>query len=44
MLIVGEKEAAEGTLSVRRKGEGDLGSMAIQEFADYFQKEAKIIG
>ncbi|GLU53746.1 threonine--tRNA ligase [Dyadobacter frigoris] len=44
MLIVGEKEAADGTLSVRRKGEGDLGSMAIQEFADYFQKEAKIIG
>jgi threonyl-tRNA synthetase len=44
MLIVGEKEAAEGTLSIRRKGEGDLGSMSIQEFADYFQKEAKIIG
>jgi len=44
MLIVGEKEAAEGKLSVRRKGEGDLGSMTIQEFADYFQKEAKIIG
>ncbi|MCF2443718.1 threonine--tRNA ligase [Dyadobacter sp. CY345] len=44
MLIVGEKEAAEGTLSVRRKGEGDLGSMAIEEFASYFQKEAKIIG
>jgi len=44
MLIVGEKEAAEGTLSVRRKGEGDLGSMSIEEFAGYFQKEAKIIG
>lgn len=44
MLIVGEKEAAEGTLSVRRKGEGDLGSMTIEEFASYFQKEAKIIG
>ncbi len=44
MLIVGEKESAEGTLSVRRKGEGDLGSMAIEEFASYFQKEAKIIG
>ncbi|MBE9462420.1 threonine--tRNA ligase [Dyadobacter subterraneus] len=44
MLIVGEKEAAEGKLSVRRKGEGDLGSMSIEEFASYFQKEAKIIG
>jgi threonyl-tRNA synthetase len=43
MLIVGEKESEEGTLSVRRKGEGDLGSMTIHEFADYFQNEAKII-
>ncbi len=43
MLIVGEKEMEEGKLSVRRKGEGDLGSMTISEFGDYFQKEAKII-
>lgn len=32
MLIVGEKEQAEGTVSVRKKGEGDLGSMPIDEF------------
>lgn len=43
MLIVGEKEAAEGKVSVRRKGEGDLGSMTIAEFAEYFQKEIKNI-
>ncbi|MCF2490977.1 threonine--tRNA ligase [Dyadobacter sp. CY347] len=43
MLIVGEKEAAEGRLSVRRKGEGDLGSMTIAEFASFFKKEAAII-
>ncbi|SEI98427.1 Ser-tRNA(Thr) hydrolase /threonyl-tRNA synthetase [Dyadobacter sp. SG02] len=42
MLIVGEKEAAEGKLSVRRKGEGDLGSMTIEEFAAFFKKEAAI--
>ncbi|ACT92470.1 threonine--tRNA ligase [Dyadobacter fermentans] len=42
MLIVGEKEAAEGKLSVRRKGEGDLGSMTIEEFAAFFKKEASI--
>lgn len=42
MLIVGEKEAAEGRLSVRRKGEGDLGSMTIEEFTAFFKKEAAI--
>ena len=42
MLIVGEKEMAEGKLSVRRKGEGDLGSMTIEEFTNYFKKEASI--
>jgi len=43
MLIVGEKEMAEGKLSVRRKGEGDLGSMTIEEFIGFFKKEAAII-
>lgn len=33
MLIVGEKESAEGTVSVRRHGEGDKGSMGIDLFA-----------
>ncbi|CAG4998304.1 Threonine--tRNA ligase [Dyadobacter sp. CECT 9275] len=42
MLIVGEKEMAEGKISVRRKGEGDLGSMTAEEFASFFKKEAKI--
>lgn len=42
MLIVGEKEMEEGKLSVRRKGEGDLGSMTVAEFASFFKKEAKI--
>jgi len=37
MLIVGEKEAAEGTVSVRRQGEGDVGSMTLADFVDYFQ-------
>ncbi len=42
MLIVGEKEAAEGKVSVRRKGQGDLGSMTVAEFVSAFQAEAKI--
>ena len=42
MLIVGEKEAAEGTVSVRRKGQGDLGSMPVEEFVKTFQVEVKV--
>jgi threonyl-tRNA synthetase len=42
MLIVGEKEASEGKVSVRRKGQGDLGSMSIEEFVKTFQAEVKI--
>ncbi|GAB2620430.1 threonine--tRNA ligase [Emticicia sediminis] len=39
MLIVGEKEAEEGKVSVRRKGEGDLGSMTIEDFIAYAKTE-----
>src|SRR5690554_180004 len=41
MIIVGEKEVAEGKVSVRRKGEGDLGSMTALEFAEFFNAEVK---
>ena len=37
MLIVGEKEEESGTVSVRRQGEGDIGSMTADEFAVYFK-------
>lgn len=33
MLIVGEKEQAEGTVSVRKQGQGDQGSMSKEDFA-----------
>lgn len=39
MLIVGENEAAETTVSVRKKGEGDLGTKSLIEFADYIKQE-----
>lgn len=32
MLIIGEKEAGAGTLSVREHGQGDLGTMTTQQF------------
>lgn len=37
MLIVGEKEMEEGKLSVRKHGEGDLGSFSPDDFAVYFK-------
>lgn len=42
MLIVGEKEAENGTISVRRHGEGDLGEFKIEDFISYVQKEMKL--
>ncbi len=39
MLIVGEKEEATGSVSVRRHGEGDLGAMAPEQFAGLLQNE-----
>ncbi|ADQ19175.1 threonine--tRNA ligase [Leadbetterella byssophila] len=39
MLIVGEKEQEEGRVSVRKKGEGDLGSFSVQEFIEFAKNE-----
>lgn len=36
MLIIGDNEKESNTVSVRRQGEGDLGSMSVDEFAKYF--------
>ena len=35
LLIVGEKEAAERTVSVRAQGEGDKGSMTLDEYVNF---------
>ncbi|UNY97501.1 threonine--tRNA ligase [Zhouia spongiae] len=39
MLIVGENEEKEATVSVRKHGEGDLGSMPVKLFTDLVNKE-----
>jgi threonyl-tRNA synthetase len=39
MVIIGEKEAAEGKLSVRRHKQGDLGKMDIDAFIKMVQAE-----
>lgn len=39
LLIVGEKEANESTVSVRKQGEGDQGSFTINDFAKKINDE-----
>ncbi len=39
MLIVGEKEAGAGTVSVRRRHQGDLGSMLLNDLIPTLQEE-----
>lgn len=41
MLIVGEKEAENNEISVRKQGKGDCGSMKITTFADELDKEVQ---
>jgi len=38
MLILGKKEKDEKKLSIRKKGEGDIGSMSVEEFLNLFNK------
>jgi len=39
LLIVGEKEESSGTVSVRRQGKGDQGTMKPEEFVTLLRKE-----
>ena len=41
LLIVGEKEAETGQVSVRKQGDGDKGSMTMEEFAQFLNDEVK---
>ena len=39
MLIIGENEEKEGTISVRKHSEGDMGTFTVEEFSKIIQKE-----
>ncbi len=39
MLVVGEKEAADRAVAVRRQGQGDLGTMALTDFTERVKQE-----
>ena len=40
-LVVGDNEMEEGTVNVRRRGEGDIGAMPQDEFISMLQEEIK---
>jgi threonyl-tRNA synthetase len=41
MLVVGDREADEGTVAVRRHGEGDEGSVPVDEFVARLSAEVR---
>ena len=41
LLVIGEKEVENGTIAVRKQGEGDKGSMKIEEFVSFINEEIK---
>jgi threonyl-tRNA synthetase len=41
MLIVGEKEEAEGSVSVRIRGKGDVGTKSLEEFVQEIKERIK---
>ncbi|HKK67622.1 MAG TPA: threonine--tRNA ligase, partial [Bacteroidales bacterium] len=41
LLIVGEQEAENQSVSVRKQGQGDQGAMSIESFADMINQEVK---
>ena len=43
MLVIGEKEIENDMVSVRRHGEGDIGTMKTSEFATFLNNEVKNI-
>ncbi|MEO5897926.1 MAG: threonine--tRNA ligase [Vicinamibacterales bacterium] len=42
MLVAGDREAAEGTVSVRHRTQGDIGSQRLDEFIEHAQREIAV--
>lgn len=40
MLVMGDKEMENGEVSVRRRGEGDIGAMKVEAFVDLIAEDA----
>jgi threonyl-tRNA synthetase len=41
MLVVGDKEADQGSVAVRHRSQGDLGAMPLAEFTDKLLEEIR---
>jgi threonyl-tRNA synthetase len=41
MLVVGEKEATSGTVGLRKRGEGDLGAVPVEQLVADMALEIK---
>ncbi len=39
MLVIGDKEAEDGTVAVRSRKDGDLGTMTLEDFMAKLQEE-----
>jgi threonyl-tRNA synthetase len=42
MLVVGENEMQEESVSVRKHGEGDVGKMSTADFVNYFKEQLTV--
>ncbi len=42
MLVVGENEMEEGSVSVRKHGEGDIGKMLAEDFINFFNSKLTV--
>jgi threonyl-tRNA synthetase len=42
MLIIGDKEADNQQVSVRRQGHGDVGNMSVEDFITYFAEQLEM--
>ena len=42
LLIVGEKEAENDTVAVRKQGKGDVGAMTFEEFVNFVNSEVEL--
>ncbi len=43
LLVVGEKEATDGVVSVRRRKEGDKGQMTVAQFLEMTADDRKVV-
>ena len=43
LLIVGEKEVADGVVSVRKRKDGDKGSMTVAQFLEMTAEDRKVV-